>query len=225
MKSPCDGDPNYAEFAYYVAHELGAPIRQIEGFLAILLEDIDSLNDDQKQSHAMIMKAIVNAKDILGGIGRLAQFNDKVIKKSKFELESLLSGVFENNRPFVTLGDYPKVIYGGESLVALLIGEVVDNAIKFQSPDRELKIDIAGECDPKNETTRLFISDNGIGIEPDYIERAFKPLQQLHPKNSYAGCGVGLNICRKIMAMHGGYIDIIPKSNDGITVELGFPNS
>jgi signal transduction histidine kinase len=70
---------------------------------------------------------------------------------------------------------------------------------------------------------RIQIQDNGIGFEQKYAEQIFKMFKRLHGNSEYAGTGIGLAICKKIIEEHGGYISAISEVNNGTTFTISFP--
>ena len=99
--------------------------------------------------------------------------------------------------------DLLPIINGDEKLMLQLFQNLIGNAIKYRSKERP-KIHISAK---KERNKYLFtVSDNGIGISPDYLERIFTIFQRLHTHEEYEGTGIGLAIAQKIVHQHAGQI-------------------
>lgn len=94
-----------------------------------------------------------------------------------------------------------------------LFENLVSNAVKFRSPDRELKITI-GSLKAEGRV-RYFVQDNGIGIDEKYFNTIFEAFRRLHSKAQYEGTGVGLAICKRIVDIHGGEIGVESVEGEG----------
>jgi two-component system, chemotaxis family, sensor kinase Cph1 len=100
------------------------------------------------------------------------------------------------------------------SQLAQLFQNLIGNAIKFRAERRpEIRISARRET----EGWRFGVSDNGIGIEPQYFDRIFRVFQRLHTRGRYPGTGIGLAICKKIVERHGGRIWIESQPGQGST--------
>tara|TARA_R110002050_G_scaffold3009_5_gene16034 strand:- start:431 stop:856 length:426 start_codon:yes stop_codon:yes gene_type:complete len=103
----------------------------------------------------------------------------------------------------IKVSELPKIM-GYEVEVKLLFQNLIGNAIKFRDPNRPAEISVSAS---KEEGDWKFcVSDNGIGISPEYKEKIFIIYQRLHAGKDYEGTGIGLAHCRKIVDLHGGKI-------------------
>jgi signal transduction histidine kinase len=99
--------------------------------------------------------------------------------------------------------------------------ELVDNAIKFRSPDRPCRVQVTAAQEGDHWIAR--VSDNGIGLNPEFQDKAFRMFWQLNGEKT-AGVGAGLAICRRIARRHNGDIRFA-STNEGTRVELVLPST
>jgi signal transduction histidine kinase len=117
-----------------------------------------------------------------------------------------------------------------------LLQNLISNALKFHKEGRppvvrvEAEVLAAGETDlsarieaDANEICRLTIADNGIGFDQKYADRIFTPFKRLHGRGDYAGTGMGLAICRRIVERHGGDITVSSVPDEGTTFTVFLP--
>jgi signal transduction histidine kinase len=108
-----------------------------------------------------------------------------------------------------------------------LLQNLLANALKFRAADRPCRIRVAarplGEHDVSPDRWEIRVQDNGIGFDPAYAERIFAPFQRLHPRNVYAGTGIGLAIVRRIVERHGGSIHAESRSGEGASFIVTLP--
>lgn len=133
-------------------------------------------------------------------------------------LANLKASVDETGATLVQ-GKLPPVM-ADETQLIQLFQNLVGNALKFhgQSPPRVLI-----EAEREGPMWRFTVEDNGIGIEPQYYERIFIIFQRLHGKEEYAGTGIGLAICKKIVERHGGRIGLDSQPGQGTTFWFTLP--
>ena len=107
------------------------------------------------------------------------------------------------------------------SLLIQLFQNLISNAIKFKKPDSRPEINITSEISKKEVIIK--VTDNGIGINPEYQERIFVIFQRLHTRSEYKGTGIGLAICHKIVQRVGGRIWVESEVDKGASFFVALP--
>lgn len=119
----------------------------------------------------------------------------------------------------VTRSDLP-IVMADRSQLRQLFQNLISNAIKFRG-ERAPRVHVTAE--PDGDEWRFAISDNGIGLDPQYAERIFALFQRLHTRDEYEGTGIGLAICKKIVERHGGRIWVESRPGEGTTFFFTLP--
>src|ERR687885_629900 len=115
----------------------------------------------------------------------------------------------------------PLRMVAGYTQLRQLFQNLIANGIKFSRPDTPPHVHVSATREPKGWT--FVISDNGIGIEAQYLDRIFVLFQRLHSRGEYPGTGIGLAICKKIIERHGGHIDVESEPGKGTTFLFTLP--
>ncbi len=118
----------------------------------------------------------------------------------------------------------PRII-GDSTLLTMLWQNLIGNAVKFRSSDRAPRIVIScARGDGDHAGDWLFsVSDNGIGIEEEFVDKVFVIFQRLHARDAYEGTGLGLALCKKIIEHHGGTIWIDTSYSGGTLIQFTIP--
>jgi len=195
-------------FAYALAHDFKQPIRQITIFAQMLSQEIADGEAEQVQQHLAFLN---NAATRLGKLvdvmlqytllnqpPDLAEVDLNVVTANVNA--SLAPYLDERGAVFVSPRDAPKV-HGNETLMTQVLQNLVVNGLQYnRSPNPRVELRIKRQADHWD----LEITDNGIGIEPEYLAAIFKPLVRLHTASQYPGSGLGLTLTRKaVLAQQG----------------------
>jgi light-regulated signal transduction histidine kinase (bacteriophytochrome) len=133
-----------------------------------------------------------------------------------------LRGAIEESGALVTHDPLPTVS-ADETQLIQLFQNLVGNAIKYQGPGVP-KVNIAAARSSEKKWT-FSVQDNGLGIDPQYFEKIFGVFQRLHKREEFAGTGIGLAICKKIVEQHGGNISVESQPGHGSTFRFALAES
>ncbi|RKT56229.1 sensor histidine kinase [Saccharothrix australiensis] len=215
------------QFAYVASHDLQEPLRKVASFCQLLERRYSGQLDDRGEQYlrfavdgAKRMQVLINDLLAFSRVGRLTR--EHVLVDLDETVEQVLdsySEVIERTRATVEVAELPTV-RGEASLLGGVFGNLISNALKFhgeQPPVVRVDVERTGEF------WTFTVSDNGIGIEPEYAERIFVIFQRLHHKDDYPGTGIGLAMCRKIIEYHGGTIWLDTGEGAGTTFKFTLP--
>ncbi len=202
------------QFAYVASHDLSEPLRKVANFCQLLERQYAPELDDRARQYidfavdgAKRMQALIGDLLALSRVGRSTDdFSpvdlDAVLDRALGTLsEQISASEAQIERP----ADLP-VVKGDASLLASLLENLVGNAVKYRRDDVAPVIALATSFDVTQGEWTFTVSDNGIGIDPQYAERIFAVFQRLHLRDQYGGTGIGLALCRRIVEFHGGHI-------------------
>lgn len=222
------------------AHDLKEPIRKIQFFADKILTDSADVLDERTTKHVTRMKQIaVRMKQLLSDLVQYSEVSNKEVSFEQIDLNqtfrevlSELAEDIEEKGGRITVAAMP-VIQGIEFQIHQLLHNLLQNAIKFASPDRQLVITIGYQLvdnlDPEallaKQYHQISITDNGIGFDNIYAKRIFEIFQMLQRKAETSGTGIGLAICKKIAENHNGYLKASGAENAGAEFIIGLPVS
>jgi light-regulated signal transduction histidine kinase (bacteriophytochrome) len=220
------------QFAYVASHDLQEPLRKVTAFCQLLekryrdkldergIEYIDFAVDGAKR-----MQVLINDLLTFSRVGRLNSAETEVDLDTALDagLDNLAIAIEESGAEIVRAGGHLPRVLGDPTLLAMLWQNLIGNAMKFRREDQPPRIVI--ECEPGTDDTGwLFtVSDNGIGIPPEFVDKVFVIFQRLHGRDAYGGTGIGLALCKKIVEYHGGAIWIDTSYTEGTRFRFTLP--
>jgi len=210
-------------FAYSVSHDLRAPLRAVDGFARILLEEYAPQLVPEAQRHLGIVRQ--NAQhmgDLIDGLLMLSRLGRQSLRMEEVEIGKLVCQVVEELETEIggrqvefVVGDLPPC-RADPLLLRQVFVNLVSNALKFTSEREIARIEIgAQEIDGEQV---YYVRDNGVGFDMRYADKLFGVFQRLH--RSYEGTGVGLAIVQRILRRHGGRIWAEATVDEGATFYL-----
>lgn len=216
-------------FTYSVSHDLKAPLRGIEGYSRLLVDDHASALDDEAHLFlANIRQAAANMGRLIDDLLAYSRLERRPSQRSSCSLPALVDGLLAEraleiaSREVVVtrcLPDDPIIIDTPSLSIAL--GNLIDNALKFSAASDPPTLEIGAET--TDAGTHVWVRDNGVGFDMKYSERIFDIFQRLHRAEEYPGTGIGLAIVRKSMERLGGRARADGRPGQGATFHLELP--
>jgi PAS domain S-box-containing protein len=210
------------QFAYVASHDLQEPLQTTSGFVQLLRKQYHGrLDADADQYIDYVVQASgrmkILIKDLLdySRIGRENDFRQADCNKIVQEVLADLHKVIVENDAVIKMGQLPVLHNAYPTELKSLFQNLVSNSIKFRKPGVTPVIHI--EALQINGCWQFSVSDNGIGIEDQYLERIFVIFKRLHNRSKYDGSGIGLAHCQKIAELHGGKIWVHSEPGVGST--------
>ena len=200
------------QFAYVASHDLREPLRMVSSYVALLERRFaDKLDADGRDFIAFAKDGAQRMDRLIldlleySRIGRRSQPSSQVpLAQAVAEaLANLEVAVADAGASVTVAKDLPAVMGDSDELMRLF-QNLIGNALKYRSPDRPAVVGVT--CRRDGDDWLLAVTDNGIGIDADSLERVFGIFQRLHARSQFEGTGIGLAICRKIVERHGGRI-------------------
>jgi light-regulated signal transduction histidine kinase (bacteriophytochrome) len=218
-------------FAYSVSHDLRAPLRHSVGYAELLQKHASSLLDDKCRRYIQTIldasKRMGNLIDDLLSFSRIGRADakqtfvslDKLVDEAVTEIRSDAKG-----RDIAwKIGPLP-VCYGDRSMLKLVIGNLISNAVKFTRKRPLAEIEI-GYADAGKDGVEVFVRDNGTGFDMQYANQLFGVFQRLHLRDEYEGTGIGLAIVQRVVHRHGGRVRAYGEVDKGATFYFSLPKA
>ncbi|MDO9627345.1 MAG: ATP-binding protein [Methanobacteriaceae archaeon] len=223
-----DANDELEAFAYSVSHDLRVPLRAIDGFSRIMVEDYeDELDEEGIRLLNIIRDNTKKMGQLIDDILLLSRAGRQDMNSTKIDMKSLAQSVYndfsnqtENRNINLAIDELP-VTYGDRALIYQVYTNLIGNAIKFTSNKDPAEI-IVGYEDKKGEYV-FFVSDNGAGFNMKYINKLFGLFQRLHSPEEFEGTGVGLTIVQRIVKRHDGKVWGEGEVDNGATIYFSLP--
>ena len=207
-------------FVYTIAHDLRAPLRAMQGFSTLILEEAGTALSETAKGYAQrIQKAALFMDELLCDLLSFSRISQQHIELTPVPLSAVVQSVvarlqktIEEAKAMVTLaGPWPAVLAHEPTLTQVLFN-LVSNALKFTAPDRLPQLVLRTQ--EQAGFIRIWVQDNGIGIPAEYQTEIFRPFTRLHGTH-YEGTGIGLSIVKKGVERMGGRVGVESEAGKG----------
>ncbi|MER7722712.1 CHASE3 domain-containing protein [Streptomyces sp. NPDC096323] len=217
------------QFAYVASHDLQEPLRKIASFCQLLDKRYGTELDARGKQYidfavdgAKRMQVLINDLLTFSRVGRVHDGWSAVDLDHALDrgLANLALVIEEAGATVVRADPLPEV-NGDATTLAMIWQNLIGNAVKFRRPDEPCVVTVG--CVREEDVWHFTVTDNGIGIAPEFADKVFVIFQRLHARDAYDGTGIGLALCRKIIEFHGGRIWLDPEPRQGARIHFCLP--
>jgi signal transduction histidine kinase len=215
------------QFAYVASHDLQEPLRMVASFTQLLAKRYnDKLGDDAREFIHYAVDGANRLQTLISDLLNYSRVGTHAKPLLPVECDAALDRVLaslklaiRDNRATIVRDPLPRVL-ADEGQLCQLLQNLLTNAMKFHG---EAPPQIRISAKRMGQFWQISVSDNGIGIAPEHVERIWVIFQRLHTKTEYPGTGIGLAICKKIAERHGGVIGVESTPEAGSTFYFTIP--
>lgn len=216
-------------FSYSLSHDMRAPLRAMQGFSQILEDEYGSRLDEEGRGYLRrIATAARRLDQLIRDVLSYTHVVRQEVKLQKIDIEPLVRQLISENlalqspRAEVVVETPLLPVYGHEAYLTQCLSNLLSNGVKFVEPGKIPQVRVRTEA---RDGVRLYVSDNGIGIPPEWQTRIFGMFERMHPASHYDGTGIGLTIVRKAAERMGGHVGVESQPGRGSTfwIQLQLP--
>jgi PAS domain S-box-containing protein len=215
-------------FSYSVSHDLRAPLRAIDGFTRILLEDYEPLLDQEgKRVCEIIRREAQHMGELIDDLLAFSRLGRKEMHFTKIDMKAMAGSVFDElmtteNATGIDFHTHRLPSTSGDPvLIRQVWVNLLSNAIKFSSKKEQAIIEVGSKHSEHEHI--YYVRDTGAGFEMEYVDKLFGVFQRLHGEKEFEGTGVGLAIVKRVVNRHGGRVWAEGEVNKGATFYFALP--
>ncbi|ESQ87151.1 hypothetical protein ABAC460_20485 [Asticcacaulis sp. AC460] len=217
-------------FAYVASHDMQEPLRMVMNFSQIIAKDYhDKLDDEGREYLKIVADSAHRMRDMVQDLLDYARLGREGVRSGEVDLMVELQHVQDNlatllseSQAEISCVSLPK-IRGNAVQIMRLMQNLIANSVKYQPKGQTPRIHIYASDEGDNWL--IAFKDNGLGIEPGFVEQVFEPFRRLHTWDAIRGTGLGLAVCRKIVENHGGRIWAESEPGKGSTFLFTLPKT
>jgi light-regulated signal transduction histidine kinase (bacteriophytochrome) len=223
------------QFAFIAPHDLQEPLRKVLAFGDRLARrERSGLSEQGRDDVDRMMSAARRMQQLIEDLLTLSRVGMRGSAFAEVSLDAVLADVRSDLEVQIAEGgarieaEPLPVLAGDAAQLRQLFQNLLSNALKYRADGRPPVVHIHAEETRMADGTagvKVQVRDNGIGFRPDQAEKIFEPFQRLHARSAYAGTGIGLTICRKIVARHHGQITAMAAPGEGATFSVVLPRA
>ncbi|MCW6511932.1 ATP-binding protein [Hyphomicrobiales bacterium BP6-180914] len=223
-------------FLYVASHDINEPLRQMEMLMSLARRCVAPHQAEEAAEYFQDFGTLSkHLRSLVTSLADFARLGRSEVNFGPVDLAELLRAVVQQLEQRIVLanaaiviGDLPQV-HGERDQLHQVFVNLLGNALKYRDLERPIQISVTSE--PVRSTraseqgaaagmVSIVVRDNGIGFDPQFSDRIFKPFERLHPRERYEGSGLGLSICRRIVERHGGRIEARGELGQGAQFRL-----
>jgi PAS domain S-box-containing protein len=211
------------DFSYSVSHDLRTPLRAIDGYSHMLLEDhAGKLDDDGKRLLGVVRNNTRRMSHLIDGILHFLRAGRAEMSLAETDMERVVRDVLDRLKPLIgerrlqiNIGSLPQALCD-RAMMHQVIESLLSNAVKFTAKAEDARIEIGGRIE--GDEAIYYVKDNGAGFDMQYADKLFGVFQRLHGVDEFEGAGIGLAITKRIITRQGGRVWAEGKVNEGATI-------
>lgn len=215
-------------FSYSVSHDLRSPLRIIDSYSEILLEDYhDQLDEEGREILRTILENTNKMSNLIDDllaysrVGRAEKLYNQldVTQIVQEAIETVMQG--QQDRAIIFDVKNLPMVEGDRPLIRQLMINLLSNAVKYTRPVPQPRVEISGE--QQAQEVVYLVKDNGIGFDMKYVDKIFNVFSRLHDETKFEGTGIGLALVKRIVQSHGGRVWVESQPGQGSTFYIAFP--
>jgi len=217
-------------FTYSISDDMRGPLRAIDGFSRVLVEEYpNKLDAEGKRLLNIIRTNARSISELINGLLTFSHLGRQPLDQVDINMEELAKSAFDELQAankersvLIELQALPPA-FGDRNMIRQVFYNLISNAFKFTRPKQNPTIEI-GFQDSGNQHT-YYVRDNGVGFDMQYSPKLFGVFQRLHSVDEFEGAGVGLALVQRIVLRHGGKVWAEGKVNEGATFYFSLPKA
>lgn len=215
-------------FSYSVSHDLRAPLRGVDGFSRILLEEYGpNLDEEARRLLSVVRGEAQRMGHLIDDLLAFSRMGKQEMQNTFCDMAQLAQSVFEqidaaarNRVRHFAIKELPPA-YGDKAMLRQVLFNLVANAVKFSAHRKEPEIEIGSYA--VDRLTTYYVKDNGVGFDQRFAAKLFGVFQRLHREDEFEGTGVGLALVKRIILRHQGKVWAEGRVNEGATIYFALP--
>ena len=216
------------EFAYIASHDLKEPLRTVASYVQLIERRFGHLIDDEGREYiGFATSGVKRMQELISDLLLYSKVGATKIKQEDVDITELLKEICERLSHKITQTeavlsiDSMPIVHGDSFQLGQLFQNLIANALTFTHPDRKPRIKVTVEEDAHE--WRFCVKDNGEGIDKEYHQKIFEMFRRLHTSDGKEGSGMGLSICSRVVANHGGQLWLESSLGEGASFYFSLP--
>jgi two-component system sensor histidine kinase/response regulator len=215
-------------FAYSVSHDLRTPLRAIDGFSSLVMEQYaDKLDDEGKRLLTVVRSNTQQMSQLIDDILAFSRSGRLGMSISEVDMDTLAHQILDELMPSAAQRDLKveisplPAVRGDHAMLRQVWRNLLANAVKFTARKPSALIQVGSSVE--GEENVFFVKDNGAGFDMRYVDKLFGVFQRLHGTKEFEGTGIGLAIVKRIVTRHDGRVWAQGKPDEGATIYFTLP--
>jgi len=216
-------------FSYSVSHDLRAPLRSVNGYANVLLEDYgDVLDDEAKRTISVIARNGQRMGELIDDLLDFSRLGRKELMRSSLSMGEMVNNVIESIRETAHYNPKAKIdvrnlpdVHADNSMIRQVWYNLIANALKYSGKNENPAVEIGSFL--REDDVCYYVRDNGVGFNMAYADKLFGIFQRLHKHDEFEGTGVGLALTKRIIERHDGSVWAEGVLNEGATFYFSLP--